>query len=619
MNSCWEILGIDPTDDERAIRRAYAKKLKITRPEDDAEAYQNLREAFDYALEIAPYQSQEPQDSNDDNDDDDNIHENPHHEHAEHQQLSQNWFNEIQHIWEESGELGVLRALSTLTEKLPSRDEMSLRAPYSAAWGQFLQEKNVQSSLLWQYGEVWFDWLEDENDAPYAQVLSQKSQEPDFVGMYILEDCEYLFIHIKNTFFQHIKEQQYQIRDLTAFQQFFQTYQNELLSLNQLDRLSAYVWQLHQVKHDYPEYLHAYLPDTPYLDKNILDRIREYETELEQIFLDSKIQDKSQAWIQATKNILADVPIIAQAQLSKKILGFIRTKKIDYAEFWLFVSNTFFWAVGFWHERESEYQRLSIWLETQLTEEEYEMIHMARVVNDYQDVDYFEYAFLNEYDASKIDRIWKMYEQEYWHLLSDELKQKWYNIFYVFSQRYQHKIHRHTAEKWLQKLAENQHFAPSQELLQKPIDSDDIEAFLFKYKQGGSHAFVKHWDELKNLLDQVPFDHLDRISWVLLRHLREHDIKNYTVWAQWGGYFNWLTDYRAGQHLTVEELEHLKKAIASQDPTDNALKSLQAEQQMAQASWEQTENPDEKKPINWWKVWIIFYLLAILLNQCAKS
>ena len=46
---CWEILQIAPTGDERAIRRAYAKLLKSTRPDDDAEGYQRLREAFDEA------------------------------------------------------------------------------------------------------------------------------------------------------------------------------------------------------------------------------------------------------------------------------------------------------------------------------------------------------------------------------------------------------------------------------------------------------------------------------------------------------------------------------------------------------------------------------------------
>ncbi|MBA9083712.1 tetratricopeptide (TPR) repeat protein [Fontibacillus solani] len=49
----WERLGISRTADIKAIKRAYAKQLKVYHPEDDPRGYQALREAFDAALSSA--------------------------------------------------------------------------------------------------------------------------------------------------------------------------------------------------------------------------------------------------------------------------------------------------------------------------------------------------------------------------------------------------------------------------------------------------------------------------------------------------------------------------------------------------------------------------------------
>jgi len=67
----WKVLGIAPTTNRKAVKRAYAALLKQTRPDTDAEAYQQLREAFDIAVsqckrasatqdDITPPQTPEP-------------------------------------------------------------------------------------------------------------------------------------------------------------------------------------------------------------------------------------------------------------------------------------------------------------------------------------------------------------------------------------------------------------------------------------------------------------------------------------------------------------------------------------------------------------------------------
>ncbi len=56
----WAVLGIEPTDSERDIKRAYAKKLKVTRPDDDPAGFQELHNAFKTALKIARNESYVP-------------------------------------------------------------------------------------------------------------------------------------------------------------------------------------------------------------------------------------------------------------------------------------------------------------------------------------------------------------------------------------------------------------------------------------------------------------------------------------------------------------------------------------------------------------------------------
>lgn len=54
----WKILGIEPTTDKRAIKRAYAAKTKETHPEEKPEEFKRLYEAYQTALGYADYVKQ---------------------------------------------------------------------------------------------------------------------------------------------------------------------------------------------------------------------------------------------------------------------------------------------------------------------------------------------------------------------------------------------------------------------------------------------------------------------------------------------------------------------------------------------------------------------------------
>ena len=56
----FQILGIEQTKDERALKNAYRDKLTVTNPEDDPEGFKRLREAYEAACEYAQNEEEQP-------------------------------------------------------------------------------------------------------------------------------------------------------------------------------------------------------------------------------------------------------------------------------------------------------------------------------------------------------------------------------------------------------------------------------------------------------------------------------------------------------------------------------------------------------------------------------
>jgi hypothetical protein len=53
IHEIWTILGIEPTNERKTIKRAYSRLLKQTNPEDDPEGFKRLREAYEKASGLA--------------------------------------------------------------------------------------------------------------------------------------------------------------------------------------------------------------------------------------------------------------------------------------------------------------------------------------------------------------------------------------------------------------------------------------------------------------------------------------------------------------------------------------------------------------------------------------
>ncbi|MBX8529787.1 J domain-containing protein [Pseudomonas cichorii] len=51
--NCWSVLELDRNADERSIKRQYARLLKVNRPDEDPDAFQRLRDAYEQALDQA--------------------------------------------------------------------------------------------------------------------------------------------------------------------------------------------------------------------------------------------------------------------------------------------------------------------------------------------------------------------------------------------------------------------------------------------------------------------------------------------------------------------------------------------------------------------------------------
>ncbi len=73
MNHYWSILAIAPTNDTKAVKKAYATRLKQVRPDEDPVGFQRLREAYEWALKYGVVWAKHHLEESDDEDADESF------------------------------------------------------------------------------------------------------------------------------------------------------------------------------------------------------------------------------------------------------------------------------------------------------------------------------------------------------------------------------------------------------------------------------------------------------------------------------------------------------------------------------------------------------------------
>ncbi|MFF2479551.1 tetratricopeptide repeat protein [Paenibacillus sp. NPDC058071] len=150
----WERLAIEPTQDEKQIKRAYARQLKHHHPEDDPQGYQQLREAYDEALRLAK-QSQRQESGDgwlDDGTDQDN--------------------NRYEDTDEQEEELHIPRLI--LTEQGDEQEEES-HTPRLVVWeqqGDFAPDKHPVDRFMKQAEAVYQDYFARIDVKRWTELLS---------------------------------------------------------------------------------------------------------------------------------------------------------------------------------------------------------------------------------------------------------------------------------------------------------------------------------------------------------------------------------------------------------------------------------------------------------------
>lgn len=552
--NCWQILQIPPTSDTKAIRKAYAKLLKTTRPDDDAAAYQALREAFDEALRIAPYQNDTPPENPPETD----------FRQPETAQTASNpecaaWIARVQSIIAQDGIVGVLRERQSLSEQIWETTPYDQRDEAALFWLNFLREQSHYSPYLWNFGASWFGWWDDDQ-----QLLT----EAEFNRLHAKQDDADCVSSPENLW-QHLQEWDKNGSDLWAlWQQFPYEIQSFTDDENRKLGILLNAWR---ERDDLPEKLRQewqtrYPEFSGSLKSDEIAEIDDKLAHLRALFAENGVAG---VWAvhAETEKWLDNLPPLAQPLVAKQLLDLLREWQTRSPHLWAAWGLRFGW-------------RDNVWLNTELSDDEIEHFYYQKHLTDFYHniselADFLDHAYQHMGDGqTEIGYLWAVYQADIFMLSETELAQL-HALMLHYLQHFPHRLPENVFNDWYARTQGETAFRQPETLENAEItvpqydfsgstelSPQDVRAFIdriYAENQRQSHHLIDKWDEIRALIQKLPLGNDERVSYLLLDFLRENKIFLPRIWSQWGKYFGWHNDYRVSQMLSHDELELLQK------------------------------------------------------------
>lgn len=546
MNTCWQILKLAPTDDTRAIRKAYAALLKTTRPEDDAAAYQALREAFDEAMRIAPYQNQSDCDFRQpETAADDAAAADSHNPYAA-------WIEQAADIIGRDGAAGLIRERMALTVTFHAIDSPQ-HGSAERFWLDYLRSQKQSLPLLWSFGASWFGWWDDQGsltEREHNELHGRKYYEVDWV-------------HSPQAFYQRLLE----FNDSPqAMEKFWCSYPDEIQAFTEAEQQQMGLLLRHwRNRSDLPETLRAqwqarYPEFGQDLPEAVLRQIDDHLAHLQQAHAQGGVPA---VWAMQpqTDALLDNLPAAALPEASKKMLNLLRQWQTQSLHLWSSWGRRFDW-------RHSPFSGCQV----NETEREYfyHQCNLADVIHDTSALaDYLEASYQNFNDGrAEIGYIWSCLKDDLWALSAEETEQL-HSLMHHYLQHYPHRLNETVFADWYTQIEQQPAPKSSDRQPEHTPDSafwvtlspQDIADYAAGLYQGNSQNLQQNWPDIRAMLERLPLGSTQQASSRLLDFLRENRIDNPVVWAQWADYFGWANDYQAAAQFSVQEMEELKQRL----------------------------------------------------------